>query len=74
MIKDLVYVKEIVGYQIDEDIMLCLALGGAQIPFRNVIRQPIGAISLNDIRAMHCKAGTREQPSKKASYLFGPKF
>ena len=54
--------------------MLCLVLGDAKIPFKNIIRQPINAIQQNDIRAMNCKPGTREYPNRKASYLFGPHF
>ena len=74
LIKDMVYIREISGIALDVDILLCITLGDPQIPFRNVIRQPLAGIRLNDIRTMNCKTGVRRNPTRKETYLYGRNF
>ena len=74
LIKDLVYIREISGIALDVDILLCITLGDPQIPFRNVIRQSLAGIRLNDIRTMNCKTGVRRNPARKETYQYGRNF
>ena len=62
LIKDLVYIQEIQGFAIDEDMFFVITLGQPQIPFKEIIRLPTPGIRMADVMALNCRSGARREP------------